>query len=95
RGQPRCSTQGAVLFLISVISPHGPQHCCFTLFLRRINLTLITSYSMTDPLCPLQGVILKTRRGRYICMNPKDQWLKSIIHPSIHLLPLSRFRDVP
>lgn len=35
----------------------GPDDCCFTLYPRRLNKNLISSYYMTDHRCPKTGVM--------------------------------------
>ncbi|XP_056156657.1 C-C motif chemokine 36.1 [Lampris incognitus] len=68
---------GAALFTLAMANnASGPESCCFKFFTRRINVTLIRSYTMTDNRCPRMGVIFVTEKGFKICASPRETWVQ-------------------
>ncbi|XP_017165793.1 uncharacterized protein LOC103480215 [Poecilia reticulata] len=57
----------------------GPKECCFKFFRNIVNKNLIFSYYMTDSRCARRAVILITKKGRHICVDPNQLWVKKII----------------
>ncbi|XP_054989873.1 regakine-1-like [Sorex araneus] len=53
--------------------------CCFSFLTRKIPLQFVESYARTNNSCPKPGVIFHTRRGRQICADPKQDWVKNYI----------------
>uniref|UniRef100_A0A3B3TQP9 Eotaxin-like n=1 Tax=Poecilia latipinna TaxID=48699 RepID=A0A3B3TQP9_9TELE len=57
----------------------NPDKCCFEFFKNPVKKNLISSYNYTDHRCAIRAVILKTRKGRDICVNPNQLWVKNLI----------------
>uniref|UniRef100_A0A3B3Z569 Chemokine interleukin-8-like domain-containing protein n=1 Tax=Poecilia mexicana TaxID=48701 RepID=A0A3B3Z569_9TELE len=70
---------GAAL-LSTVLCNYGinPDKCCFEFFKNPVKKNLISSYKWTDHRCAIRAVILKTRKGRDICVNPNQLWVKNL-----------------
>ncbi|RVE60204.1 hypothetical protein OJAV_G00178670 [Oryzias javanicus] len=66
---------GAALFCNSTM---GSNNCCFKFFPGRISIQRITSYSLTDDLCPQPAIILKTNKGSMVCVDPSESWVKQV-----------------
>ncbi|XP_033466093.1 C-C motif chemokine 36.1 [Epinephelus lanceolatus] len=67
--------------LSSVICQNGtgPDDCCFSFYPRRLNKNLISSYDMTDFRCTKSGIILISKKGRRICVDPNVSWVQGIM----------------
>ncbi|CAK6965276.1 C-C motif chemokine 36.1 [Scomber scombrus] len=74
-----CILGAALLSSVFCQNANGPNECCFKFYPRRVNKTLIKSYNMTDNRCPRTGVILMTKKGRYICADPNLSWVEKIM----------------
>uniref|UniRef100_A0A3P9QDX3 Chemokine interleukin-8-like domain-containing protein n=1 Tax=Poecilia reticulata TaxID=8081 RepID=A0A3P9QDX3_POERE len=59
------------------INSSGPKECCFKFFRNIVNKNLIFSYYMTDSRCFMLNLI--TKKGRHICVDPNQLWVKKII----------------
>ncbi|XP_043953978.1 eotaxin-like [Gambusia affinis] len=70
---------GATL-LSTVLCQHsvGPDECCFKFFRFPVDQNRISSYFMTDSRCSLTAVVLIGKRGRNICVDPSQPWVKNI-----------------
>ncbi|KAL6491284.1 hypothetical protein MHYP_G00016290 [Metynnis hypsauchen] len=53
-----------------------PKKCCFSFYTRPIPVALITEYEETRNDCTKAGVIFTTRRGKRVCVDPGDYWVK-------------------
>uniref|UniRef100_A0A8C3CVL4 Chemokine interleukin-8-like domain-containing protein n=1 Tax=Cairina moschata TaxID=8855 RepID=A0A8C3CVL4_CAIMO len=51
--------------------------CCFSYQQRPIPRNLITSAYTTSRSCSQPGVILVTKKGREICVDPQAAWVKA------------------
>ncbi|KAM9746798.1 C-C motif chemokine 14-like isoform 2-T2 [Dama dama] len=49
--------------------------CCFNYVSRAIPRQLVSSYYETSSLCSKPGIIFVTRKGLYVCANPRDGWV--------------------
>ncbi|XP_078020562.1 C-C motif chemokine 3-like [Epinephelus lanceolatus] len=54
-------------------------HCCLSFYPRRLNKNHISSYILTDFRCSKAAVILISKKGRRICVDPNVSWVKSIM----------------
>ncbi|XP_078020256.1 C-C motif chemokine 3-like [Epinephelus lanceolatus] len=52
---------------------------CFSFHPRSLNKNHISSYVMTDFRCSKAAVILISKKGRRICVDPNVSWVKSIM----------------
>ncbi|NXQ26189.1 CCL5 protein, partial [Alaudala cheleensis] len=59
--------------------------CCFSYISRPIPRRMIQSAYKTTSSCPMQAVILVTRRGRKVCADPEAHWVQKHLE---HLEPL-------
>uniref|UniRef100_A0A8C3CYR6 Chemokine interleukin-8-like domain-containing protein n=1 Tax=Cairina moschata TaxID=8855 RepID=A0A8C3CYR6_CAIMO len=73
----------AALLLLALCSP-AVAHldgistiCCFSYQQRPIPRNLITSAYTTSRSCSQPGVILVTKKGREICVDPQAAWVKA------------------
>ncbi|XP_053560827.1 C-C motif chemokine 3 [Bombina bombina] len=57
----------------------SPSACCFNYSTKPIPQKLISDYYFTSSHCSNPGVIFKTIKGRSICSNPSDQWVKDYL----------------
>ncbi|XP_072543229.1 C-C motif chemokine 3-like [Salminus brasiliensis] len=57
---------------------YGPDQCCFSLYPRRIPVKLIEKYEETRSDCSKPGVILTTRRGQSVCVDPNQSWVQRV-----------------
>ncbi|XP_055984053.1 regakine-1-like [Sorex fumeus] len=53
--------------------------CCISFLPRKIPLKFVESYVRTSNLCSKPGFIFQTKRGRQICADPKQDWVKKYI----------------
>nr|ACG76387.1 CCL4 [Ctenopharyngodon idella] len=57
----------------------GPQRCCFSYTDRPLPVKLVADYSMTSQQCTKEAVLFKTVKGRQVCANPADPWVRKLI----------------
>ncbi|KAG3269503.1 C-C motif chemokine ligand 8 [Ictidomys tridecemlineatus] len=57
-------------------APLMPITCCFSTINRRIPIQKLQSYTITSTQCPKVAVIFKTKRGKMICADPSENWVK-------------------
>uniref|UniRef100_A0A3P9KX29 C-C motif chemokine n=1 Tax=Oryzias latipes TaxID=8090 RepID=A0A3P9KX29_ORYLA len=70
---------GAALFCtVSCNNAVGPENCCFKFYPKKIQKQRIDSYYLTDNRCAWSAVILRTKRGSKVCVNPNDDWVKEV-----------------
>ncbi|NXC13167.1 CCL4 protein, partial [Corythaeola cristata] len=78
----------AALLLVAICSPAEahldmvPTFCCFSYTQRPIPRTFIASAYRTSSKCPLQAVILVTKKGREVCVNPEARWVQAYLRDS-------------
>uniref|UniRef100_A0A3P9QDX6 Chemokine interleukin-8-like domain-containing protein n=1 Tax=Poecilia reticulata TaxID=8081 RepID=A0A3P9QDX6_POERE len=73
-----CILGAALLSSVLCNSGNTPVDCCFDFFKNTMNKNLFSSYYKTDPRCSLSGIVLITKRGRSICADAKQPWVKTI-----------------
>ncbi|XP_054914504.1 eotaxin-like [Poeciliopsis prolifica] len=74
-----CMLGAALLASVLCNSGNSPVDCCFDFVKNRLNKNLMSSYEKTDPRCSLRGIVLTTKKGRSICVDAKQPWVKTII----------------
>ncbi|XP_072574545.1 C-C motif chemokine 14-like [Paramormyrops kingsleyae] len=57
---------------------NGPENCCFTYFTGRLRKDLIDRYAETRGDCSKPGIILYTKKGKEVCVDPSDQWVQGV-----------------
>ncbi|XP_067850854.1 C-C motif chemokine 20-like [Heptranchias perlo] len=59
----------------------SPVDCCLSYSKKALPLKLIAGYvrQFSNELCSINAVIFHTKKGRSICANPGDEWVKRII----------------
>ncbi|NXI90097.1 CCL4 protein, partial [Psophia crepitans] len=50
--------------------------CCFSYLQRRIPLRHITSAYTTSSMCSMPAVVLVTKNGRMLCVDPQAPWVQ-------------------
>ncbi|NXG75645.1 CCL3 protein, partial [Baryphthengus martii] len=53
--------------------------CCFKYMSHRIPQTLVTSAYVTSSMCSQPGVVLVTKKGRNICVDPQAPWVQKYL----------------
>ncbi|NXN39156.1 CCL4 protein, partial [Rhinoptilus africanus] len=72
----------AALLLVATCSPAEaqldtiPTVCCFGYTHRPMPRRIITSTYTTSSRCPRPAVILVTKKGRKVCTDPQEPWVK-------------------
>uniref|UniRef100_A0A8C8BAR8 C-C motif chemokine n=1 Tax=Otus sunia TaxID=257818 RepID=A0A8C8BAR8_9STRI len=51
--------------------------CCFSYVSRIIPRGAISSIYVTSNMCSLPGVILVTKKGKYLCADPEAPWVQA------------------
>ncbi|KFZ63999.1 C-C motif chemokine 4 [Antrostomus carolinensis] len=78
----------AALFLLAICtsaeaqfddSDNIPTKCCFSYMRHPIPRSLITSAYTTSSLCSQPAVILVTRKGRQLCVEPQAPWVQEYL----------------
>ncbi|NXW45301.1 CCL5 protein, partial [Nyctiprogne leucopyga] len=78
----------AALLLLAICTPaeaqldysdNIPINCCFSYERRPIPRRLITSAYTTSSLCSQPAVILVTRKGRQLCVEPQAPWVQEYL----------------
>uniref|UniRef100_A0A4W2BSX1 Chemokine interleukin-8-like domain-containing protein n=1 Tax=Bos indicus x Bos taurus TaxID=30522 RepID=A0A4W2BSX1_BOBOX len=59
--------------------PYHPAECCLTYVSRPVPRQRVSSYYETSSQCPKPGIIFITKKGHYICANPRDGWVQDYI----------------
>ncbi|XP_048374729.1 C-C motif chemokine 4-like isoform X2 [Sphaerodactylus townsendi] len=60
----------------SPVAGDPPTSCCFSYVARKIPRNLLKDYYETSSKCSQPGVVFTTKKGKYICANPKEQWVQ-------------------
>ncbi|XP_054914501.1 C-C motif chemokine 4 homolog [Poeciliopsis prolifica] len=72
---------GAALLATVLCNNSGiPEDCCFEFFGKPVKKFLISWYYKIDSRCPKSGVVLMTLKGRPICANPNQPWVKNVMN---------------
>ncbi|XP_060058464.1 regakine-1-like [Erinaceus europaeus] len=77
----------ALAFLLAIATLHSEAQelpkkqvsCCLAFISRKIQLRHLRSYEWTSDQCSMPGVIFLTKKGRQICADPRDAWVKETI----------------
>ncbi|XP_043922052.1 C-C motif chemokine 4-like isoform X2 [Protopterus annectens] len=64
---------------VPAINPN-PSYCCFAYASNHIPRNRVTGYFQTSSKCSLKAVILVTRRGKQICVDPQQTWVQTYIN---------------
>nr|XP_023666665.1 C-C motif chemokine 18-like [Paramormyrops kingsleyae] len=56
----------------------GLDQCCFTYFPGRLRMDLIVGYVETSMKCPEPGIILYTKKGNEVCVDPRAHWVQGV-----------------
>nr|XP_005899729.1 PREDICTED: C-C motif chemokine 14 [Bos mutus]URM60732.1 CCL14 [Bos grunniens] len=59
--------------------PYHPAECCLTYVSRPVPRQRVSSYYETSSQCPKPGIVFITKKGHYICANPRDGWVQDYI----------------
>ncbi|NXU53250.1 CCL5 protein, partial [Turnix velox] len=72
----------AALFSHSSAAPFGGDTtiCCFNYTPRKPPQSHVKDYFYTSSKCPQPAVVFTTRKGRMICANPDDRWVKEYVN---------------
>ncbi|KAJ8390268.1 hypothetical protein AAFF_G00108370 [Aldrovandia affinis] len=52
-----------------------PGQCCFK-FVSRVPRHLIVDYMLTAAECPMPGIVMSLKNGRFICVDPRKIWVQ-------------------
>ncbi|XP_036125576.1 C-C motif chemokine 13-like [Molossus molossus] len=53
--------------------------CCFTYTKKKIPLQRLKSYRVTTSQCVRKAVVFRTKLGKNICANPKENWVQNYV----------------
>ncbi|NXF58059.1 CCL4 protein, partial [Ciccaba nigrolineata] len=53
-----------------------PTSCCFTYTSRQLPRSFVVEYYETNSQCSQPAVVFITRKGREVCANPDEDWVK-------------------
>ncbi|XP_035199274.1 C-C motif chemokine 3-like [Oxyura jamaicensis] len=73
----------AALLLLALCSPavahldSVPTACCFKYHNRPVPRGLLTSAYTTSSSCSQPGVILVTKKGKEMCVDPQARWVQA------------------
>ncbi|NXT85232.1 CCL5 protein, partial [Zapornia atra] len=72
----------AALFSQASPAPIGADTtvCCFSYASRRLPQNHVRDYFYTSSKCSQPAVVLITRKGRQVCANPDDSWVKDYVN---------------
>ncbi|NXR20128.1 CCL4 protein, partial [Cinclus mexicanus] len=63
----------------AALSKNEPTSCCLMYTSRPIPHRMIRSAYRTSTSCPVQAVVLVTRKGREVCANPEALWVQKYL----------------
>ncbi|XP_005986935.1 C-C motif chemokine 4 homolog [Latimeria chalumnae] len=66
--------------LAEPVAPNTPTICCFRYQTQRIPKRAIEDYFYTSSVCSKPGLVFVTRKGREVCANPEDKWVKDYMN---------------
>ncbi|NWV20325.1 CCL4 protein, partial [Origma solitaria] len=83
----KVSAAGLALLLIAASfsqtfsGPAGPDFpiCCFTYTQHKLPWKLIRRHYVTSTNCPQLAIVFVTKKGRQVCANPNDTWVRSYL----------------
>ncbi|XP_043921030.1 C-C motif chemokine 4-like [Protopterus annectens] len=61
----------------AAINSNPASHCCFTYDKKQIPRNLVIDYFQTSRRCTLKAVILVTKKGAKICVDPQKTWVQT------------------
>uniref|UniRef100_A0ACB8ED48 Uncharacterized protein n=1 Tax=Sphaerodactylus townsendi TaxID=933632 RepID=A0ACB8ED48_9SAUR len=70
------SRLGGASVTVGLVAGDPPTSCCFSYVARKIPRNLLKDYYETSSKCSQPGVVFTTKKGKYICANPKEQWVQ-------------------
>ncbi|XP_036452271.1 C-C motif chemokine 18-like [Colossoma macropomum] len=76
-----------ILYLQScTVGQHGkaPKECCFSFYTRPIPVAFISKYEEMRANCTRPGVILTTKKGVRVCVNPSLKWVQQLMYTIDH-----------
>ncbi|KAG3269464.1 C-C motif chemokine 3-like [Ictidomys tridecemlineatus] len=56
-----------------------PTACCFFYISRKIPHKFVDDYYETSSQCSKPAVIFQTKRGRQVCADPSEAWVRAYI----------------
>ncbi|NWI44126.1 CCL3 protein, partial [Picathartes gymnocephalus] len=56
-----------------------PTSCCFSYVSRRLPRSMIHSAYWTSTSCSMPAVVLVTRKGIEVCIDPKARWVQKYL----------------
>nr|XP_014342821.1 PREDICTED: C-C motif chemokine 5-like [Latimeria chalumnae] len=57
----------------------APSACCFSYQTQRIPMRAIKQYSYTSSKCSMPALVIVTKKGREVCVNPEDDWVQNYL----------------
>ncbi|XP_019364173.1 PREDICTED: C-C motif chemokine 4 homolog [Gavialis gangeticus] len=57
-----------------------PTACCFSYVTRQLPRDFVKDYYYTNSMCSRAAVVFTTKKGRQICANPEDSWVKEYVN---------------
>ncbi|XP_017264591.1 C-C motif chemokine 3-like [Kryptolebias marmoratus] len=58
---------------------YSPGECCFDFYFKPLLSVRVASFKPTDPACAKEGVVFTMKRGRKLCVDPTQEWVKKIM----------------
>ncbi|KAM8991261.1 C-C motif chemokine 4 homolog [Guaruba guarouba] len=58
------------------IGSDPPTSCCFTYTSRQLPRSFVVEYYETSSQCPQPAVVFITKKGRQVCADPDQDWVK-------------------
>uniref|UniRef100_A0A8D2B7D6 C-C motif chemokine n=1 Tax=Sciurus vulgaris TaxID=55149 RepID=A0A8D2B7D6_SCIVU len=71
------SSLASVLSL--TVGADTPTACCFFYISRKIPRKFVDDYYETSSQCSKPAVIFQTKRGRQVCADPSQAWVRAYI----------------
>ncbi|XP_038562924.1 C-C motif chemokine 4-like [Micropterus salmoides] len=69
----------AVITLSEGLRGPGPKRCCFNFNEKPVPKERVVSYIRTSQQCSNPAILLKTVKGRQLCVRPSAPWVKELI----------------
>ncbi|CAN8186952.1 unnamed protein product [Coccothraustes coccothraustes] len=60
-------------------APYSPAECCFDYVKGVLRLDYLLDFYPTARECYLPAIVLETKRGAKVCVNPEEQWVKRAV----------------
>ncbi|XP_071335041.1 chemokine (C-C motif) ligand 38, duplicate 4 [Trachinotus anak] len=81
-----CTLLFSSLAVLASQNSFGPDKCCFAFVSKPLPKRRVVSYTNTDDLCPMKGVLFKMLNGNELCADPSVEWVTKIIEAKEKLL---------